>query len=95
MFFQHFENGRIFFFFLIIYVDDLIIIGDNLQEIEKLKRKAIEFEVKNLGQLRCCLGMEVSRSKNGINVSHGKYILDLLIDIGMIGCELSNNPIEM
>ena len=51
---------------LIVYVDDIIITGDDTKEIEYLKmRLAKEFEVKDLGQLRYFLGIEVSWSKKG------------------------------
>ena len=70
---------------LIVYVDDIILTGDDTYEMERLKRiLATEFEVKNLGQMRYFLGMEVARSKKGICVSQRKYILDLLSETGML-----------
>jgi Reverse transcriptase (RNA-dependent DNA polymerase) len=70
---------------LIIYIDDMIIIGDYSIEIEKLeKRLSKEFEMKNLGGLKYFLDIEVSRSKLGIFLSQRKYILDLLAEIGML-----------
>lgn len=56
---------------------------------------AKEFEVKDLGQLRYFLGMEVARSKKGIVVSQRRYILDLLEETGMSGCNPSDTPIEV
>lgn len=48
---------------LIIYFDDIIIIGDNEKEIFKLQdRLAAKFEIKNLGSLKYVLGIEVARS---------------------------------
>ena len=44
------------------------------------------FEIKDLRPLRFFLGMEVARSKKGIDVSLQKYVLDLLKEIGMSGC---------
>ncbi|KAL0536536.1 hypothetical protein IC582_025485 [Cucumis melo] len=38
--------------------------------------------------------MEVTRSKEGISVSHRKYTLDLLIETGMVGCRPADTPIE-
>ena len=47
---------------LIVYVDDLILTGDNLEEIIRLKKMlATEFEIKDFGTLRYFLGMEVAR----------------------------------
>ncbi|KAL4029610.1 hypothetical protein IC575_007830 [Cucumis melo] len=45
-----------------------------------------EFEIKDLGNLKYFLGMEVARSKEGISVSQRKYTLDLLTETGMLGC---------
>ena len=49
---------------LIIYVDDMIIIGNDEEEISKLQEHlATKFEMKNLGGLKYFLGIEVTRSK--------------------------------
>ncbi|KAL9434213.1 hypothetical protein AB3S75_015674 [Citrus x aurantiifolia] len=80
---------------LIVYVDDIILTGDDIVEMSRLKQNlAKEFEIKDLGQLKYFLGMEVARSKKGIVVSQRKYILDLLKETGMSGCKPSDTPIE-
>jgi len=38
--------------------------------------------------------MEVVRSKEGISVSQRKYTLDLLTEIGMMGCKPTDTPME-
>jgi hypothetical protein len=49
---------------LIIYVDDMIITGDDSKEISSLQEQlATEFEMKNLGGLKYFMGIEVARSK--------------------------------
>ena len=55
---------------LIVYVDNIVLIGDDLEEMERLKKRlAYEFEIKYLGSLRYFLGKEVMRNKLGISVS--------------------------
>ena len=52
---------------LIVYMDDIIVTGSDEEEINRLKQGlTAEFEVKELGQLRYFLGMEVARLKYGI-----------------------------
>ena len=58
------------------------------------KTLAKEFEIKNLGNLRYFLGMEVARSREGISVSQRKYVLDLLTDCGMLGCKPADTPMD-
>ncbi|BBH05359.1 transposable element gene [Prunus dulcis] len=73
---------------LIIYVDDMIVTGDDQTEIQSLhKYMASEFEMKSLGDLKYFLGIEVARSKHGIFLSQRKYILDLLAETGMLDCK--------
>jgi hypothetical protein len=80
---------------LIVYVDDIVITGDDDAGIRDLKLHLTrEFEVKDLGQLRYFLGVEVSRSSKGIYLSQRKYILDLLSEVGMLGCRPALTPIE-
>ncbi|KAA0050612.1 reverse transcriptase [Cucumis melo var. makuwa] len=80
---------------LIVYVDDIVLTGDDQTEISQLKqRMGDEFEIKDLGNLKYFLGMEVARSKEGISVSQRKYTLDLLTETGMLGCRPADTSIE-
>jgi hypothetical protein len=80
---------------LAVYVDDIIITGDDDVEIAKLKGCLSQaFEVKDLGKLKYFLGIEVARSSKGIALSQRKYTLDLLDDMGMLGCRVASTPID-
>lgn len=80
---------------LIVYVDDIILTGNDVMEMSKLKESlASAFEIKDLGPLRYFLGMEVARSRKGIVVSQRKYILDLLKETGMSGCRPVDTPMD-
>ena len=80
---------------LIVYVDDIILTSDHSEEIDRLKKfLAQEFEIKDLGQLKYFLGMEVARSKGGISISQRKYTLDLLKETGMLGCKPAETPLD-
>ncbi|XP_071698900.1 uncharacterized mitochondrial protein AtMg00810-like [Rutidosis leptorrhynchoides] len=48
--------------------------------------------MKDLGGLKCFIGIEVLRSKKGIFIYQKKYILDLLAETGMIDCKPANTP---
>jgi Reverse transcriptase (RNA-dependent DNA polymerase) len=70
-----------------VYVDDMIIIGDDKGEITQLKAKlGKEFEVKDLGQVRYFLR---------IILSQRKYVLDLLSETDMLGCKPTVSSIDV
>ena len=67
------------------YVDDIIITGDDMTCISSLKSFLhVQFHTKDLGMLKYFLGIEVMRSKRGIFLSQRKYVLDLLFEIGKL-----------
>ena len=80
---------------LAVYVDDIIITGNDEGEIAQLKMQlGKEFEVKDLGLLRYFLGIEVARGAEGVVLSQRKYVLDLLKETGMLGCRPVASPID-
>lgn len=55
---------------LLVYVNDIIVIGNNYVEQEKFKRELeAEFEVKSFGRRKYFLGIEVAHSSEGIFIS--------------------------
>ncbi|RVW29870.1 Retrovirus-related Pol polyprotein from transposon RE1 [Vitis vinifera] len=80
---------------LIVYVDDMVVTGNDPEERKALQNYLFrEFKMKDLGHLKYFLGIEVSRSSEGIFLSQRKYALDLLQETGMSGCQPINTPIE-
>lgn len=90
VFFRHQQGKRII---LVVYVDDIIITGDDEVGITKLKQfLQSQFQISDLGRLRYFLGIEVSRSPQGILLSQRKYVLDMLAECGLLGCKPVDTP---
>jgi len=66
---------------VLVYMDDIIITSNNATLISILKKYLYSyFQIKDLGNLKYFLGVEVARSKQGIYLSERKYVLDILHD---------------
>ncbi len=80
---------------IVIYVDDLIITRDNDAYIFDLKKLLKQkFEMKDLGELRYFLGIEVIQSPKGIWLLQRQYALKKLSEYGMTGCKPISIPLE-
>ena len=76
---------------MVVYVDDIIITGNDQEGIQKLKQHLFyHFQTKDLGKLKYFLGIEVAQSQHGILISQRKYALDILEETGMLDCK----PVE-
>ncbi|XP_058004038.1 uncharacterized mitochondrial protein AtMg00810-like [Hevea brasiliensis] len=80
---------------ILIYVDDILLTGNDEQEINRLKSYLLQhFHIKDLGDLKYFLGIEFSRSNQGIFMSQRKYALDVLHDAGLTGAKPEKFPME-
>ncbi|CAN6695772.1 unnamed protein product [Malus baccata var. baccata] len=80
---------------VLIYVDDLIIAGDNAEEIFKLKQSLRQrFAIKDLGVLKYFLGIEMATSHNGLFLNQRKYILDLLKEVNIRDAKPAITPLD-
>ncbi|GJT12897.1 ribonuclease H-like domain-containing protein [Tanacetum coccineum] len=80
---------------LLVYVDDIIITGNNTVEIEKFKKNLkTKFQIKDLGKLKYFLGIEVLKTEQGLCLSQRKYCLDLLSDFGLLACKPTATPLD-
>lgn len=79
--------------YLLIYVDDILITGNNPNCITQLTQDmSRRFSMKDLGSLHYFLGTEVYGSTNGMHLSQSKYILDLLTRTNMLDCKPVSTP---
>ena len=64
---------------LLLYVDDMIINGDDLSNIQELKDfLSQQFEMKDLGHLSYFLGLEITHSTDSLYITQAKYAFELL-----------------
>jgi hypothetical protein len=81
---------------LLLYVDDLIITGDDLSGIQELKDFLSQiFEMKDLGHLSYFLGLEITSSNDGFYLTQDKYTSDLLSRAGLTDHKIVDTPIEL
>ncbi|GFS32293.1 hypothetical protein Acr_00g0021810 [Actinidia rufa] len=80
---------------LILYVDDIIITGDNAHGISELKDFLnCHFEMKDLGPLSYFLGLEISFDSTGYSLTQAKYASDLLTGAGISNYKTASTPLE-
>lgn len=81
------------FFTLLVYVDDIIITSNDGSAVITLKEFLHSlFKLKDLGQLRFFLGLEIARTSKGLVVSQRKYAFEVLSDVGYLGCKPTKFP---
>ena len=80
---------------LVVYVDDIVITGSDKLGIDKLKVfLQNHFQTKDLGTLKYFLGIEVARSRQGVNLCQRKYVFDLLDETRLLGAKPAETPME-
>eukprot|EP00253_Pinus_taeda_P033822 PITA_33822 len=80
---------------LVLYVDDLFLIGDD-PFIHQCKRElGSEFEMKDLGLMHYFLELEVWQKQGEIFLSRAKYIVKLLERCGMVDCKFMSISMEL
>ena len=82
-----------FVVYLLLYVDDIIIIGNSLPFIDHLvSRLAAIFDLKDLGPLAYFLGLQIKYTSQGLFMHKSKYALDLLTKFNMLDCKPCLTP---
>lgn len=81
---------------LLLYVDDMIITGDDSEYIAFVKARLSEqFLMSDLGPLRYFLGIEVTSTPDGFFMSQEKYIQDLLDRASLTDQRTVETPMEL
>ena len=92
LFIQSDSRGHVF---IIIYVDDLVIGGEHLVDIDHIKKLlSCLFEMKDMKELHYFLGIEVIQTSNDVMLSQRHYILNLLNKFWMIECKPMSTPLD-
>ena len=88
-------NGGIFTV-LLVYVDDILLTGNSISEIEELKLfLKTKFLIKDFGILKYFLGIEIVETNVGICMIQRKYCLELIHSFGMLGCKPVATPMDL
>ncbi|CAG4987165.1 unnamed protein product [Colias eurytheme] len=79
-----------------IFVDDFFIFSNSSNMVKELKTNLMsKFKIKDLGQVKQCLGMRVKMYENGcISLDQEKFVDHILSKFNMTNCKVVDTPIE-
>nr|GEW63380.1 hypothetical protein [Tanacetum cinerariifolium] len=79
-----------------VYVDD-IIFGSTKKELctefERLMKD--KFQIRSMREITLFLGLQVKQKKDGIFISHDKYVVKVLRKISFLDVKSANTPVDM
>lgn len=79
--------------FMLVYVDDIIVIGIHLSVIQALITKLQQqFPTKDLGDLGFFLSVKATFDATSLHLSQAKYIVDILHRTHMLGAKHTASP---
>ena len=81
---------------LLLYVDDMLVVGSNMDNINRLKQKlSKEFDMKDLGPVKKNLGMQITRNKQKglLQLSQAEYINRILQRVNMSDAKPVSTPL--
>jgi hypothetical protein len=77
---------------LLLYVDDLLLTGEEKFITNCKKKLAAKFEMKDLGLMHYFLGLDVWQIPKKIFLNQGKYAVEILKTFDMLECKSMNTP---
>lgn len=81
--------------FIAVYVDNIILIGTNLEEINHLKSFLHnQFKIKDLGRLYYFEGLKILYNEAGVLISQRKFVLDLLKRVQLFSVLNVTSPLD-
>ena len=90
---KSFDNSYIT---LLLYVNDMLIAGSSIEEINNLKKQlSKQFVMKDLGVAKQILGMRIIRDKSNVTLklSQSKYVKKVLSRFNMNEAKLVSTPL--
>jgi hypothetical protein len=82
--------------FVLIYVDDLVIMALTQGEVEDIKNILKEkFTITELGAVQHLLGLQVEKVNGGIYLGQPHYVAQILEDLDMSECSVSPTPMQV
>jgi hypothetical protein len=83
------------FIAILVYIDDIVVASDNLAAVSTfIHMLNNKFQLKDLGQLKYFLGLEIARSELGISVCQRKYALDILETTSLLASKTTKVPMD-
>ena len=80
---------------LLVYVDDMVITGNDPSCVVALKSVLdAKFWINDLGSLKYFLGLEIARSNKGSSLNQRKFAFEILKETGMMACKPIKSPME-
>jgi len=102
--YRHYSNDYSLFYkhsgqsavFLGVYVDDILLTGDDEAEIYALKEYLDQiFKIKDLGLIHYFLGIEVLHVEEGLLLTQRKFAKELLEEFGCTNLSSVSSPLDL
>nr|GFB79217.1 retrovirus-related Pol polyprotein from transposon TNT 1-94 [Tanacetum cinerariifolium] len=83
------------FLALVVYVDDILLTGNNLKVINHIKHQLdVAFSIKDSGNLNYYMGIEFLRNDKGITMTQRKYALELSYSADVLDLKPSHIQVD-